>query len=37
MCIRDRFKATEKVLYEYKSLDIKIKNIQIDIETLKNL
>lgn len=32
----DKFKATEKVLYEYKSLDIKIKNIQIDIETLKN-
>lgn len=32
----DKFKATEKVLYDYKSLDIKIKNIQIDIETLKN-
>lgn len=34
--VKDKFKATEKVLYEYKSLDVKIKNIAIDIETLKN-
>ena len=32
----EKFKATEEVLYQYEGLGIKIKNIQIDIETLKN-
>lgn len=30
------FKRTEYILYNYKSLEIKIKNIEIDIENLKN-
>lgn len=32
----DIFKKTEATLYQYKSLDVKIKNIQIDIENLEN-
>lgn len=32
----DSFKKTEATLYMYKSLDIKIKNINIDIENLEN-
>lgn len=30
------FKRTEHALYNYKSLEIKIKNIEIDIENFKN-
>ena len=32
----DKFKKTEATLYNYKSLDVKIKNIKIDIDNLKN-
>lgn len=30
------FKKTEAILYDYKNLEIKIMNLDIDIETLKN-
>ncbi|MDP4147465.1 MAG: xanthine dehydrogenase [Bacillota bacterium] len=30
------FKKTEQALYDYKSLEVKIKNLNIDIESLKN-
>ena len=32
----NKFKKTEYTLYNYKSLDIKIKNINIDIDNLEN-
>ena len=32
----NRFKKTESSLYNYNSLDVKIKNIEIDIENLEN-
>ena len=32
----EKFKKTEYTLYNYRSLDIKNKNIKIDIENLKN-
>ena len=34
--MEDRFKKTEYTLYNYKSLDVKIKNIDIDINNLEN-
>lgn len=32
----DLFRKTEYALYNYKTIDLKIKNIEIDIECLKN-
>ena len=32
----NKFKKTESSLYNYNSLDTKIKNIEIDIENLEN-
>jgi hypothetical protein len=34
--MEDKFKKTEATLYNYKSLDTKIKNIEIDINNLEN-
>ena len=34
--MEDRKKKTEATLYNYKSLEVKIKNIAIDIDTLEN-
>ena len=34
--MEDRFKKTEATLYNYRSLEVKIKNIQIDIDDLEN-
>ena len=34
--MEDRFKKTEATLYNYRSLEVKIKNIAIDIDTLEN-
>ena len=34
--MEDKFKKTEATLYNYKSLEVKIKNIEIDIDTLEN-
>lgn len=33
---KNLFKKTEAILYDYKNLEIKIMNLDIDIETLKN-
>lgn len=32
----NKFKRTERTLYNYKNLDVKIKNIEIDIENIEN-
>ena len=32
----DLFRKTEYALYNYKTIDLRIKNIEIDIECLKN-
>ena len=34
--MEDKFKKTEATLYNYRSLEVKIKNIQIDIDDLEN-
>ncbi|MBE6072021.1 MAG: xanthine dehydrogenase [Clostridium butyricum] len=34
--MQEKFKKTEETLYNYKSMEIRIKNIQIDIENLLN-
>mgnify|MGYP001575237941 CR=1 FL=1 len=36
ICLEDKFKKTEATLYNYKSLAVKIKNIEIDIDDLEN-
>lgn len=36
ICMKEKIKRTEEALYNYKRMDIIIKNIQIDIENLLN-